>query len=87
MAPYTRFKRGLKRRMQEFCAWRGEIKTNLSNGLEVGFHFLNRKYDAPCHLLGLPVELLFQIMKILQEATAISSDEDECQYPLLSLRL
>ena len=80
MAPYTRFKRGLKHGVQQFWAKAGKF-----NGFEVGLHFLNHKNRAPCYLLGLPVELLFHILEILQEVPEIPTSES--QYPLLSLRL
>jgi hypothetical protein len=55
MAPHTRAKRELKRRLQRFAAWTREIGAKSFNGL----YFLDRKYRAPSHLLGLPVEVLF----------------------------
>ena len=72
------------REIHHFCA-----KARTPNGLGVGLHFWNRKKRAACHLLGLPVELLLQILEILQDAPATPSNinNGKYQYPLLSLRL
>jgi hypothetical protein len=49
------------------------------------FKFRHRRVVQPCRLLGLPVELLLQILEFLQTADPVQLSDH--RYPFLSLRL
>jgi hypothetical protein len=80
----------LKRRLKrvEACsakALQKEAKVEEEQHNRTCFEPQTDKVDQPFRLLGLPIELLLQILEILLSATPVKSS---ChRYPLVSLRL
>lgn len=83
MALRASLKRRLKRVVQKL--YKKEPKPKERNTIGPAFAPQSDKADQPFPLLGLPVELLLQILEILLLATPVKLI---ChRYPLLSLRL
>lgn len=83
MALRVSLKRRLKRVVQKL--YKKEPKPKEGNTIGSTFALRNDKAHQPFQLLGLPIELLLEILEILLSATPVKSI---ChQYPLLSLRL
>jgi len=88
MALRASLKRRLKRVVQKLYKKEPKSKEpELKERSTLGpaFELQTDKVDQPFRLLGLPIELLLQILEILLSATP---DKSSChRYPLVSLRL
>lgn len=85
MALRASLKRRLKRIVQKL--FKKEPKLKERSTIEPTFALETDKVDQPFRLLGLPIELLLQILEILLSSIPVKSNGPGHRNPLLSLRL